>query len=65
MTPPIPPTVKTSPRGYVKILAPPFEPCPKCGSLNTDKSGSVWRVAYADGDARGECDCCAYSWKLT
>lgn len=65
MNPPILPTVKTTLRGYAKIPAPPFDLCPKCHASNHDRAVVVWRVAYVDGEAMGECDCCAYSWKLT
>ena len=47
----------TSPCGHIKILAPPFESCHKCGTMNTDDAGSLWRVV----DERGmhfECDLC-------
>lgn len=50
--------------GFVKILAPPFEPCPQCLQMNTDKVGRLFRVA----DERGphlECDDCGYNGPAT
>jgi hypothetical protein len=51
----------TCARGYVRILAPPCDCCPKCGAMNTDRIGHVWRVADERG-AHGECDICAHHW---
>lgn len=51
-------TTKTS--GHIKVLAPPFERCPKCGNMNNAETGTLWRVA----DERGchqECDLCGAS----
>lgn len=54
------PMTKTSaPRGYIKILAPPYEACPKCGDMNGADVGRLWRVA----DERGchlECETCGH-----
>lgn len=53
-------TTKTSALGWCKLLAPPFERCPKCGESNSPQIGGLWRVA----DERGmhfECEVCAYS----
>ena len=55
------PTTRTS--GYVKIPAPPFEACPHCQEMNTDRIFRVWRVA----DERGlhfECDSCSHAWTV-
>lgn len=52
---------QTTPNGHVKIPAPPYEACPRCGEMNTDRKARVWRVA----DERGphhECDVCAHAW---
>lgn len=43
----------------VRILAPPFERCPKCGNMSSADAGTLWRVA----DERGchlECDACGH-----
>jgi hypothetical protein len=55
------PMMTTCARGYVRILAPPCDSCPKCGTMNTDRIGHVWRVADERG-AHGECDVCAHHW---
>ena len=52
-------TMKTSVPGYAKILAPPYEACPRCGDMSGDIIGRVWRVS----DERGthlECDSCGH-----
>ena len=49
--------------GYVKVPAPPYECCPKCGASNHGRSHSVWRVADGSG-GHGECDVCASQWPL-
>ena len=49
--------------GYIKILAPPYEACPKCGEMNHADSGGLWRTA----DERGvhlDCDVCGTSMPL-
>ena len=48
----------TNPSGHIAILAPPFERCPKCGTMNNGESGSLWRVADKYG-MHLECDVCA------
>ena len=48
--------------GYVRIPAPPYELCPKCGACNPDdRCVSVWRVADRRG-SHAECDVCASAW---
>lgn len=50
-------TTKTS--GHIKVLAPPYEACAKCGNMNSADVGTLWRVA----DERGctlQCDACGH-----
>lgn len=45
-------------RGCVRLLAPPYERCPKCGEMNSDVGGNLWRVVDERSVAL-ECDICA------
>ena len=57
--PTTPPNPMTKTSGHVKILAPPFQACVKCGNMNRQDVGTLWRVA----DERGthlECDACGH-----
>jgi rubredoxin len=48
--------------GYVRLPAPPYELCPKCGAANHGRAELVWRVALSGGGGQMECDCCAHVW---
>lgn len=43
----------------VRILAPPCERCPKCGNMNSQDAGTLYRVADERG-AHLECDACGH-----
>lgn len=45
--------------GYLKVLAPPFVACKKCGEMNEEKKGRLWYVTDGDG-LTVQCDTCAY-----
>ena len=47
--------------GYVRVPAPPYEVCDKCGAANHGRAETVWRVADARGSHK-ECDCCGHDW---
>lgn len=47
--------------GYVKIPAPPYEACPHCDAMNTDRKTIVWRISDYRG-AGSECDNCSTYW---
>lgn len=42
----------------VRIPAPPFERCPKCGEMNNENGGNLWRVADNFGTYL-DCTVCA------
>lgn len=42
---------------HIKLLAPPFEQCAKCGNMNSADGGTLWRVCDERGTAI-ECDIC-------
>jgi hypothetical protein len=56
-------TIKTKTRPHhgctVRILAPPFESCVKCGNMNNADAGTLFRVADERG-AHLECDACGH-----